>query len=52
MEKTELKHWTNGHHIRGNSFNTFAFQFKNIGFLLCIQLREKRYFNFEIFKLI
>jgi hypothetical protein len=52
MKKTELEHWTNGHFIRGNAFHSLAWQVSNIGFLLSIQLRGKKYFNFEIFKLV
>ena len=52
MRKTELKHWINGHYIRGNAFHSIAWQLLSFGFLLSIQLKGKKYFNFEIFNLI
>ena len=52
MKQTELKHWVNGHQIRGNHFHSISWQILKLGFLLSIQLRGKKYFNFELFKLI
>ena len=52
MKTTEQCHWVNGHSIRGTAFHSIAWQVLKLGFLLSIQLRGKKYFNFEMFKLI
>ena len=52
MKKTELKHWVNGWQIRGNAFHSFSWSILRVGFLLSIQLKGKKYFNFEVFNLI
>lgn len=51
MKTTEKRLWSNGHYIRGNRFHSIAWTMLNYGFLLSIQLRKKKYFKFDIYKL-
>jgi hypothetical protein len=52
MQTTTKQHWQNGHSVRGNHFHALAWQLGPIGFLLCWQLKDKKYFNFEAYKLV
>lgn len=45
MKTTNKKHWTNGHQIRANWFNTFTLSLFNFGIMLIwgIEPKDSRY---------
>jgi len=53
MQKTEKKHWENGHQIRGGWFNTLNLSLFNIGLMIAWPSLENGHgINLNFYKLI